>query len=47
VPNGKARSSVLLIDCGFSGNPFPFDTFRLSERMLLTREDDGTGSTGN
>jgi hypothetical protein len=46
VPNGKIRSSVLLIDCGFRDNPFPFDTFRLSQRMPLSREDGGTGAAG-
>jgi hypothetical protein len=47
MPNGEIPSSVLLIQCGCRGNPLPFDTSRLSERMLLRREDGGTGSTGN
>jgi len=47
VPSGKIGISVLPPAYGFGGNLFPFDTFRLSERMLLSREDGGAGSTGD
>jgi hypothetical protein len=47
VSSSGIRSSVLPSECGFRGNPAPFDTFRVSKRMPLTREDGGTGATGN
>ena len=47
VPSAKIGLSVLLPAHGFEGNLFPFDTLRLSERMLLSHEDGGAGSTGD
>ena len=47
VPSAKIGLSVLPPARGFGGNLFPFDTFRLFERMLLSREDGGAGSTGD
>jgi len=47
VPNCGIRPSALLIDYGRRSNPFTFDTACVSERILLTRENGGAGSTGN
>lgn len=42
VPKGKIRFALLPFDFGFRDNSLPFDASRFSQRMLLSREDDGT-----